>query len=60
MQNQLIEAEMKQALSKMPFVRPLCFSRSAGWVTKPAIENYIGNHEYPAMQSDPKKRLLFS
>ena len=35
------------------------FSRSVSCVTESAIEHYIDNHEYPAMQSDPKQRLYF-
>ena len=42
------------------FWSPGHFSRSVSCVTESAIEHYIDNHEYPAMQSDPKQRLLFS
>lgn len=42
------------------FWSPGHFSRSVSNVTSTAIENYIDNHEYPAMPRDPKQRVLFA
>jgi putative transposase len=41
------------------FWSPGHFSRSVSNVTESAIEHYIDNHEYPAMNFDLKQRLLF-